>query len=110
MRRADNPAVIAAVIAVKNSRHRLTRPAGEPKRLVIFAHGGLNSEDAAITRARALGRHFLANGCYPLFLVWKTGLQESISGIVSDAFRKQPTLAGGAGEWISERTDLLVEK
>ena len=87
-----------------------TRPAGEPKRLVIFAHGGLNSEDAAITRARALGRHFLANGCYPLFLVWKTGLQESISGIVSDAFRKQPTLAGGAGEWISERTDLLVEK
>ena len=87
-----------------------TRAASEPKRLVIFAHGGLNSEGAAIDRARALGRHFLANGCYPLFLVWKTGLQESIGSIVSDAFRKQPPLAGGVGEWISERTDLLVEK
>ena len=29
---------------------------------------------------------------------------------MSDAFRKQPALAGGVGEWISERTDLLVEK
>ena len=87
-----------------------TRPAAEPKRLVMVAHGGLNSEDAAIDRARALGRHFLANGCYPLFLVWKTGLLESIGDIVSDAFHKQPVLAGGVGDWITERSDLLVEK
>ena len=87
-----------------------TRPANERKRLVIYAHGGLNSEDAAITRARAMGRHFEGNGCYPLFLVWKTGLLESIGDIVTDAFHKQPALAGGVGEWITERTDLLIEK
>ncbi len=80
------------------------------QRLVIYAHGGLNGEAAAIDRARAIGRHFLGNGCYPLFLVWKTGLLESIGDIVGDAFRKQPALAGGAGEWISERSDLLIEK
>ncbi len=79
------------------------------KRLVIIVHGGLNSEDAAIKRARAMGRHFLGNGCYPLFLVWKTGLLESLCHIVADAFRKQPALAGGVGEWVSEKTDLLVE-
>ena len=87
-----------------------TQAAAGPKRLVIYAHGGLNSEEAAIQRARAMGRHFMGNGCYPLFLVWKTGLLESIGSIVSDAFRKQPVLAGGIGEWAAEKTDLLLEK
>lgn len=84
-------------------------PSG-PRRLVIYAHGGLNSEDAAIDRARAMGRHFLGNGCYPLFLIWKTGLMESLGHIFSDAFRQQNALAGGVAQWVSERTDLLVEK
>ncbi|WP_440224301.1 C1 family peptidase [Dokdonella sp. MW10] len=87
-----------------------TRPAKEPRRLVLYAHGGLNSEDAAIKRARAMGRHFVANGCYPLFLVWKTGLLESIGGILRGAFSREPARAAGFGERISERTDLLVEK
>lgn len=86
-----------------------SQPATDVKRLVIIAHGGLNSEDAAIKRARAMGRHFLGNGCYPLFLVWKTGLLESIGNIAADAFRRQPVLAGGVGEWVSEKTDLLIE-
>lgn len=87
-----------------------TQPGNGPRRLVIYAHGGLNSEDAAIQRARAMGRHFVANGCYPLFLVWKTGLMESISDILSDAWRRRAPAAAGAGEWITDRTDLLIEK
>ena len=87
-----------------------TQAEAGPKRLVIYAHGGLNSEEAAIQRARAMGRHFMGNGCYPLFLVWKTGLLESIGSIVSDAFRRQPVLAAGVGEWVSEKTDLMLEK
>ena len=86
-------------------------PASSPvKRLVVYAHGGLNSEDDAIQRARAMGRHFVGNGCYPLFLVWKTGLLESLRDIISDAFHKQPALAGGIAEWISDKTDLAIEK
>jgi hypothetical protein len=87
-----------------------TQPAEAPKRLVIYAHGGLNSEDAAIQRARALGRHFIGNGCYPIFMVWKTGLMESIADIVSDAWRQRPPAAAGLGELITDRTDLLIEK
>lgn len=87
-----------------------TQADGGPKRLVIYAHGGLNSEDAAIARARAMGRHFVGNGCYPLFMVWKTGLLESIVNIVGEALRRQPPAAAGIGEWISERTDLLLEQ
>jgi len=79
------------------------------KRLVLYVHGGLNSEADAIKRASAMGRFFVANGCYPLFLVWKTGLFESIGDIVSDRFKRQPAMAG-AGEWFSEKTDVLIEK
>lgn len=84
--------------------------AAGPKRVVIFAHGGLNSEAEAIQRARALGRHFVGNGCYPLFMVWKTGLLETIGNIIGDAWRKEPPRAAGLGEIISDRTDLLLEK
>ena len=52
---------------------------------------------------------FLGNGCYPLSLVWKTGLLESIGNIAADTFREQPVLAGGVGEWVSEKADLLIE-
>ncbi len=87
------------------------QPAAEPKRLLIYAHGGLNSEADAIDRARAMGRHFMGNGCYPLFMVWKTGLLESIGQIFDDARRREPPRAGaGVGEWLSERSDLLIEK
>ncbi len=82
----------------------------QPRRLVIYAHGGLNSEQDAIDRARAMGRHFAGNGCYPVFLVWKTGLLESLGDILSDAVRRQAPLAGAIGERITEGTDLLVEK
>ncbi|MFZ2989324.1 C1 family peptidase [Ideonella sp.] len=85
-------------------------PANAPKRLVIYAHGGLNSEADAIQRARAMGRHFVANGCYPLFMVWKTGLVESIGNMISEAWQKQPSTAAGLGDWITDRTDLLIEK
>lgn len=85
------------------------QPANQPKRLVVYAHGGLNREDAAIKRASAMGRFFIGNGCYPIFLVWKTGLLESIGDILTDA-RKAPPALAGAGDWVSEKTDLLIEK
>jgi predicted chitinase len=80
--------------------------ASEVKRLVIYAHGGLNSEAEAIARARAMGRYFTANGCYPIFLVWKTGLWESISNILSSRHEDQR-----AGAWqLSDATDAIIER
>lgn len=80
------------------------------KRLVLYAHGGLNSEAAAIERAQAMGRYFLGNGCYPLFLVWKSGLLESISNLLKDRSEKT-TPAGLAGNWFSDGfSDPVLEK
>ncbi|MFT3857358.1 MAG: peptidoglycan-binding protein [Aquabacterium sp.] len=100
----------ASVLPTKWFREHI--PAGQKKRLVIYAHGGLNSEDAAISRARAMGRFFVGNGCYPLFLVWKTGLMESIGNIFSDWWQKQPAGKGFLERLMEkaiERTDRLIE-
>lgn len=81
------------------------------RRLVLYVHGGLNSEADGIGRARALGREFMANDCYPLFLVWKTGVLESLGHIVQDALATRlPAGAAAFGEAFSERTDRLVEQ
>ena len=80
------------------------------KRLVIYAHGGLNSEKDAIERARAMGRFFTGNGCYPLFLLWNTGLLESIANIFSEFGRQPPPRPAGVGEWFTEQSDALIEK
>jgi Papain family cysteine protease len=96
-------------VAVLPDQWFRSQAASPRKKLVIYAHGGLNSQGAAITRARAMGRHFLGNDCYPLFMVWKTGMLESIGNLISDAFQGEPQRAG-FGEAITERTDLLLEK
>lgn len=75
------------------------RPAGEPARLVIYAHGGLNDEEEGIERAHYMRDAFLHNGCYPIFLVWKTGFCETLGNLFSDYFQRQqaaePERAGG---------------
>ncbi len=57
------------------------------KDLVFYAHGGLNNEEASITRARILGPYFEANGAYPIFFTWRTGFLESFFSLVGDAVR-----------------------
>lgn len=71
------------------------------KRLLLYVHGGLNSEKDAIKRARALGRYALGNGCYPLFVVWKTGLLETLGQML-----RAPR---GPLEALSEASDRLIE-
>lgn len=82
---------------------------GAKKRLLIYAHGGLNSEADAIKRARALGHYFIGNGCYPLFMIWKTGLFESIGNIISERFNRGEERAGSLRETITDASDWLIE-
>ena len=66
------------------------------KHIVIFAHGGLNSEAVAINRTRRLGPWFLENGIHPIFLNWRTSVLESISNIGKDI----------TGDFLNERDRL----
>lgn len=58
------------------------------RKITIYAHGGLNDEAAGIKRARVMGPALLANGIYPLFIVWKTGWKESLLDMGEDVLRK----------------------
>lgn len=82
------------------------------KRLVLYALGGLSSEKDAIHRVQAMGRYFLGNGCYPLFLVWKCGLWASLGDILADKMRAgEAGRDGGFGDSVgTKRADPLIEK
>jgi hypothetical protein len=58
--------------------------AGHGRKLVLYAHGGLNDEEAAIRRVRVLAPYFKANGIYPLFLTWRTGFAECLASLLED--------------------------
>jgi hypothetical protein len=52
--------------------------AGGPLRLVFYAHGGLVNETSGILRAHSHVEWWRANGVYPIYFVWETGLVEQI--------------------------------
>ena len=54
------------------------------RRIVIYAHGGLNDLAAGINRIKVMGPWFDQNGIYPIFTVWQSGYFDSIKDIISD--------------------------
>ncbi|AMO25141.1 C1 family peptidase [Ramlibacter solisilvae] len=84
------------------------RDTGQPLRLAIYAHGGLNPEEDAIERARILGPYFLGNGIYPIFMVWKTGFVETFKQTWEDQFA-QPEEARLASGMVTDARDRFVE-
>ena len=77
-------------------------------RVVVYCHGGLNSRDEAIERARVLGPYFQGNGLYPIFMVWQTGIVETLRQEWDDRFGV-PEEARLATGMLAEQRDRLVE-
>ena len=75
------------------------------RRLVIYAHGGLNSEGDSLNRIRVLAPCFKANGIYPLFVTWKTGPVETLLNIIDDQLRAVIRPVGGVGERVDRLKD-----
>ncbi|MBP7133272.1 MAG: C1 family peptidase [Aquabacterium sp.] len=84
-------------------------------KLMIYAHGGLNSESDAISRIRVMAPYALANGIYPLFISWRTGALETVSDMAEEwATKFGLGVRGGprAKGWldrITEGTDRMLE-
>ncbi len=64
------------------------------KKVVIYAHGGLNSEEDSINRVRVMAPYFKSNGIYPIFITWKTGFMESINNQLKDYIHSTFNKAG----------------
>lgn len=81
------------------------------RRVMLFLHGGLNSEKDCGKRVAALRAPCEANEIYPLHIMWETGFMESLRSYFADWFSHADQLAGrsllgNAGDI----RDLLIER
>ena len=65
------------------------------KKVMLYLHGGLNSEADVAKRIIAFRDTFLANGIYPLHIMWETGPLETLSDILANLFTSADERAGG---------------
>ncbi|MFZ6757641.1 C1 family peptidase [Undibacterium sp. Ji50W] len=75
-------------------------------KLVLYAQAGMDSEAASLQRSAALAPYFLANGIYPLFISWKTGLGSALDNILQD---KMQDHAQGINKAAQEALDRTLE-
>lgn len=84
-------------------------------KLLVFVHGGLNSEGDSIERIRALAPYALNNGIYPLFITWRSGPLEAVSDLVEEKWaqfgwgRQGVEPARGWLDKLTDKTDRLLE-
>ncbi len=71
------------------------------KKIVLYAHGGLNAEEASLSRIRVLAPYFKANGLYPIFFTWRTGFLESMMNIMGDTLHGIPPQGAWKDIWES---------
>ncbi|MBV4458943.1 C1 family peptidase [Pseudomonas sp. COR58] len=78
-------------------------------RIAIFSHGGINSESESIKRICAMAPYFLANGIYPLFVTWRTGILEVTAGLIKDALHGLLPQSWDFGDWLKAAKDNVIE-
>lgn len=83
--------------------------AAEPSRVVLYAHGGLNSEGTGLTIAQRQLNWWLNNRVYPVTFAWQTGPVETLTDQLTDVVRRRLP-AGGLGFNLVEQFDRFVEK
>lgn len=85
------------------------RWAPAPRRIVLYAHGGLNSESTGLEIASHQLQWWLANHVYPITFAWETGVVETLQDQLSDLITGK-TPAGGFRLDLLEQVDRMIEK
>lgn len=80
-----------------------------PRRVVLYAHGGLNNEGTGLEIAQKQLNWWLNNGVYPVTFAWQSGPGETLLSALADSMTGR-TPAGGLGFDLVEQFDRLVEK
>lgn len=95
-----------------------------PVPIVLYAHGGLVDEESGFAIAKQQIDWWKANGVYPIFFVWKSGLGSALSdaivrwvtggprGIPDDVrnwlVEKAARLLGGESVWLDMKLDAVA--
>jgi hypothetical protein len=79
--------------------------------LLLYAHGGLVSEETAIQRVADYHEPLLASQVYPLAFVWRTDYWTTVSNILDDALhRRRPEgILDAAKDFMLDRLDDALE-
>lgn len=83
----------------------------EKKKLLLYAHGGLVSEEAAVQRVAEYRPALLAAGVYPLAFIWHSDFWSTVTDVLQDAVRRrrpEGTL-DAATDFLFDRLDDAVE-
>ncbi|HET9328391.1 MAG TPA: C1 family peptidase [Candidatus Eisenbacteria bacterium] len=59
------------------------------KRLLLYAHGGLNNEEGALQRVQDYRRALIDHQVFPVAFIWKTDYWTTIQNILEDAKKKR---------------------
>lgn len=81
------------------------------RRLIVYAHGGLVSEEDAVQRVADYRPAFLDRQIYPIAFVWKTDYWSTLTNILKDALqRRRPEgLLDRAKDFLLDRLDDALE-
>jgi hypothetical protein len=81
------------------------------RRIVLYAHGGLVSEESALQRAAEIRGPCLARDVYPLCFSWKTDWGTTIRNVLSDALRRRRPegVLDAAKDFLLDRLDDALE-
>ena len=83
----------------------------DKRRLVLYAHGGLVSQDSAIQRVSDYRRAMLEAGCYPLAFIWKSDYWSTLKNMLQDAARRRRPegFIDSAKDFMLDRLDDALE-
>jgi hypothetical protein len=84
----------------------------DPIDVAIYAHGGLTDEEGAAGTARDWIPAIFSRKIFPIFIMWETGLWETVFDILADSQTKQKAVTGGfldgVTDWWDERLEGLA--
>jgi hypothetical protein len=89
---------------------RITKDWSRPH-LLLYAHGGLASEETAIQRIADYHEPLLASQVYPLAFVWRTDYWTTVTNILDDALRRRRPegILDAAKDFMLDRLDDALE-
>ena len=89
---------------------RVTKPWSKP-RVLLYAHGGLVSEEAAVQRLAEYRPALLQGEVYPLAFIWRSDYWTTITNILKDAMRRRRPegMLDAAKDFMLDRLDDALE-
>lgn len=81
----------------------------DKRRVMLYLHGGLNSEEGVAKRILCFRQAFLENQIYPLHIMWETDWKKVLDNIFKDLFKDVDERAGGVKELFSNLNEVSAE-